>query len=77
MNVEALADLGPIVRSHHEHWDGNGYPDHLAGDDIPWQSQILAVCDTVHAMSSERRYRCSPAGTCHPPRTHQSTRSAV
>lgn len=59
LNVEALTDLGPIVRSHHERWDGDGYPDQLAGDDIPWQSQILAVCDSVHAMGSERRYRAS------------------
>lgn len=55
--VEALADLVPIVRSHHEYWDGNGYPDGLRGTDIPWQSTILAICDTVHAMSSNRCYR--------------------
>lgn len=55
--VEALADLVPIVRSHHEYWDGNGYPDGLRGADIPWQSTILAICDTVHAMSSNRCYR--------------------
>jgi putative two-component system response regulator len=56
-NVEALADLGPIVRAHHERWDGNGYPDGLSDEAIPWQSQVLAICDTVHAMSSERCYR--------------------
>ena len=55
--VEALADLVPIVRSHHEYWDGKGYPDGLSGTAIPWQSQILALCDTVHAMSSNRCYR--------------------
>ena len=55
--VEALEDLAPIVRSHHERWDGTGYPAHLAGDAIPWQAQVLAVCDTVHAMSSNRCYR--------------------
>lgn len=55
--VEALADLVPIVRSHHEYWDGNGYPDGLRGAEIPWQSTILAICDTVHAMSSNRCYR--------------------
>jgi len=56
-NVEALADLGPIVRAHHERWDGNGYPDQLVGDAIPPHSQMLAICDTVHAMSSVRCYR--------------------
>lgn len=55
--VEALADLAPIVRSHHEQWGGKGYPDGLAGEEIPWQSQVLALCDTVHAMSSTRCYR--------------------
>jgi putative two-component system response regulator len=56
-NVEALAPLSPIIRAHHERWDGKGYPDGLAGDEIPWQSQVLALCDTVHAMSSDRCYR--------------------
>ncbi len=56
-NVEALADLVPIVRAHHEHWDGHGYPHQLSGDQIPWQAQILALCDTIHAMSSNRCYR--------------------
>ena len=56
-NVEALKDLAPIVRAHHERWDGNGYPDKMAGDDIPWEAQILAICDTVHAMSGDRCYR--------------------
>ena len=56
-NVEALADLAPIVRAHHERWDGSGYPDGLAGEKIPWESQLLAVCDAVHAMSGNRCYR--------------------
>ncbi|HEY3376791.1 MAG TPA: HD domain-containing phosphohydrolase [Armatimonadota bacterium] len=56
-NVEALADLAPMIRSHHERWDGHGYPDGLEEDDIPWQAQVLAICDTVHAMSSDRCYR--------------------
>ncbi|MHB9130158.1 MAG: HD domain-containing phosphohydrolase [Armatimonadota bacterium] len=56
-NVEALADLAPIVRAHHERWDGTGYPDALKGNDIPWHAQVLAVCDVVHAMSSDRCYR--------------------
>jgi len=56
-NVEALADLAPIVRAHHERWDGRGYPDGLAGEQIPWEAQLLAICDAVHAMSGDRCYR--------------------
>lgn len=56
-SVKALHNLGPIVRAHHERWDGVGYPDCLTANEIPWQAQILAICDTVHAMSSERCYR--------------------
>jgi putative two-component system response regulator len=55
--VEALADLAPIVRAHHERWDGSGYPGSLKGSAIPRHSQILAICDTLHAMSSNRCYR--------------------
>jgi response regulator RpfG family c-di-GMP phosphodiesterase len=56
-NVKALTDLAPIVRAHHEWWNGKGYPDGLAGDSIPWEAQVLAICDTLHAMSSDRCYR--------------------
>ncbi|HOF87894.1 MAG TPA: response regulator [Armatimonadota bacterium] len=56
-NVEALAELVPVVRAHHERWDGNGYPAGLSGMGIPRFAQILAVCDTLHAMSSNRCYR--------------------
>lgn len=56
-NVNALSDLASIVRAHHERWDGKGYPDGLAGENIPLHAQILAICDSVHAMSSVRCYR--------------------
>jgi len=46
-----------MVRSHHERWDGGGYPDSLAGDDIPLAARILSVADTVDAMTSNRSYR--------------------
>jgi HD-GYP domain-containing protein (c-di-GMP phosphodiesterase class II) len=56
-NVKALAHLRPGVRSHHERWDGRGYPDGLAGDAIPLQARILAVADSCDAMMATRPYR--------------------
>ena len=46
-----------LVRSHHERWDGRGYPDRLSGDDIPIGAQIVAVADAFDAMTSSRPYR--------------------
>jgi putative nucleotidyltransferase with HDIG domain len=46
-----------IVRNHHERWDGKGYPDGLAGDEIPLEAQIVAIADAYDAMTSDRRYR--------------------
>lgn len=46
-----------IIRHHHEWWDGTGYPDKLAGNEIPYESQIIAVADAFHAMVSDRPYR--------------------
>jgi len=46
-----------IVRSHHERWDGRGYPDRLAGDEIPLGARIFAVADALDAMTSHRPYR--------------------
>ncbi|MDY6827618.1 MAG: HD-GYP domain-containing protein [Bacillota bacterium] len=48
-----------IIRHHHERWDGNGYPDKIAGEEIPEGSRILAVADTFDAMTSDRPYRKS------------------
>ncbi len=53
----ALADVAPLVRSSHEHWDGTGYPDRLAGDAVPLGARIITVCDAYHAMTSDRTYR--------------------
>ncbi len=50
-------DLLPVIRHHHERPDGNGYPDGIRGDDIPFGSRVLAVCDTFDAMTSSRPYR--------------------
>jgi hypothetical protein len=56
-DVRGLRHLGPIVRAEHERWDGNGYPDGLAGEEIPFMSRITFVCDAYHAMTSDRPYR--------------------
>jgi diguanylate cyclase (GGDEF)-like protein len=52
-----LAPLAPIVRHEHEHWDGSGYPDGLAGAQIPIGSRIILACDAYGAMITERPYR--------------------
>ncbi len=54
---EALRDLIPIVKYHHEHIDGSGYPEHLKGDEIPLSAKIVAVADAFHALVSDRPYR--------------------
>lgn len=56
-SVPFLADVVPVIRHHHERWDGGGYPDGLKGEDIPLLARILAVADSFHAMSSDRPYR--------------------
>ncbi len=55
--VAALRDLIPMVKHHHEHWDGSGYPDNLKGEEIPLAARIVAVADTFHALISDRPYR--------------------
>jgi two-component system, cell cycle response regulator len=53
----ALQEVAHIVRSTHEHWDGSGYPDGLAGEEIPLASRIIVVCDAFNAMTEGRPYR--------------------
>ena len=53
----ALVPVATLVRGSHEHFDGQGYPDGLAGEEIPLGSRIIAVCDAFHAMTSDRSYR--------------------
>jgi diguanylate cyclase (GGDEF)-like protein len=53
----AMRPVARIVRSTHEHWDGSGYPDGLAGDAIPVGARIVAVCAAFAAMTAERAYR--------------------
>ena len=55
--ISSFREIAPIVRSHHERMDGTGYPDGLAGTDIPEESRIISVADTFDAMTSARRYR--------------------
>lgn len=55
--LEFLHPVLPIVRHEHERWDGQGYPDGLAGDEIPLGARIIFVCDAFHAMTSDRPYR--------------------
>jgi putative nucleotidyltransferase with HDIG domain len=52
-----MRDVGRIVRSHHERWDGTGYPDGLAGEAIPLESRIISCADTWNAMRTDRAYR--------------------
>jgi HD-GYP domain-containing protein (c-di-GMP phosphodiesterase class II) len=52
-----LGDIGKIVRSCHERWDGTGYPDGLAGEQIPLVARIVACCDAYNAMTTDRSYR--------------------
>jgi diguanylate cyclase (GGDEF)-like protein/putative nucleotidyltransferase with HDIG domain len=55
--IGSLSHLAPAVRAEHERWDGRGYPDGLAGEDVPLASRICFVCDAWHAMTSDRPYR--------------------
>jgi putative nucleotidyltransferase with HDIG domain len=52
-----MREVGMIVRSHHERWDGGGYPDGLAGEQIPLEARIISCCDTWNAMRTDRPYR--------------------
>lgn len=56
-SLESLAHLAPVIRAEHERWDGTGYPDGLAGEQIPLASRIIFTCDAFHAMVSDRPYR--------------------
>ena len=56
-NATIFQDIIPIVKHHHEKYDGTGYPGRLKGEDIPYFARIAAVADTFDAMTSKRSYR--------------------
>ena len=55
--IPDLSHLAPAMRDEHEHWDGSGYPDGLAGEQIPLASRITLACDALNAMTHDRPYR--------------------
>jgi ribonuclease P protein subunit RPR2 len=55
--IEFLGDATKVVRSHHERWDGSGYPDGLAEEEIPLSARVFAVADVLDALTSDRPYR--------------------
>jgi putative nucleotidyltransferase with HDIG domain len=65
--IPEMQPIIPIVRNHHERWDGTGYPDRLAGEEIPLLARIVSVADAFDAMTSNRPYHSDrkgmPAGT--------------
>ena len=56
-NIKDFPKLAAVVRSHHERFDGKGYPDGLAGEEIPAEARIIAVAESYDAMTGESRYR--------------------
>jgi ribonuclease P protein subunit RPR2 len=59
-DVPVLQGAGlAVIRSHHERWDGSGYPDLLGGEEIPLSARVFAVADALDAMTSDRPYRCA------------------
>jgi putative nucleotidyltransferase with HDIG domain len=55
--VDELGSVLPLIRSAHERIDGSGYPDRLAGEQIPLGARVICACDAFHAMVSDRQYR--------------------
>ena len=61
--IAGLSDAAPAVRHHHERFDGSGYPDGLAGDEIPIEARIVACADTYSAITVDRVYRAARTPT--------------
>ena len=75
--VPTLEPVGAIVRSTHERWDGLGYPDGLAGEEIPLAARVVAACDAFDAMLSERPYCPATAARGGGARASRQRRLAV
>ena len=58
-HIDFLDDAKTVVRHHHERWDGTGYPDGLAGENIPIPARVFAVADTLDALTTDRPYRAA------------------
>jgi HD-GYP domain-containing protein (c-di-GMP phosphodiesterase class II) len=54
-----LREAVPLIRHHHERWDGKGYPDRLAGDEIPQEACVVGLADAWDAMTTDRPYRAA------------------
>jgi putative two-component system response regulator len=67
--LRSLRLVLPIIRHHHEHWDGSGYPDRLAGEAIPLLARVLQVVDVYDALRTERPYK--------PAHSHQQARETM
>jgi HD-GYP domain-containing protein (c-di-GMP phosphodiesterase class II) len=61
--IPEMRDIRPIVRSHHERWDGRGYPDGLAAEAIPLLARVVAVADSFDAMTTKRPYNVGQVKT--------------
>ena len=61
--IEFLTEASKVVRSHHERWDGTGYPDGLRGEEIPLVARVFAVADVLDALTTDRPYRVALAST--------------
>jgi len=57
--IPGMAPVARVLRHQHERWDGNGYPDGLAGTEIPVEARIILACDAYHALTSDRPYRAA------------------
>lgn len=87
-NIPYLVPAMPVIRHHHERWDGKGYPDGLKGEDIPLAARIVAIADAIDAMTTVRVYQaaCTPdeaydeilkgSGTRYDPTTVEGFKSA-
>jgi HD-GYP domain-containing protein (c-di-GMP phosphodiesterase class II) len=71
--LPGMGTVARIVRHEHERWDGRGYPDGLAGEEIPLGSRIIIAADTYHAITSDRPYR---AARSHSEAVEELTRCA-